>query len=58
MPEIIYNKEEERQILELRFIFKVKMSPGNKQHLSTVIEHYFKSKGVLMEDESHIIQII
>ncbi len=58
MSEIIYSKEEERQSLDLRFIFKVKMSPGNKQHLSTVLEHYLKSKGVLMEDESHIIQII
>ena len=58
MPEIIYSKEEEKQSLDLRFIFKVKMSPGNKHHLSTVLEHYFKSKGVLMEDESHIIQII
>ncbi len=57
MSEIIYSKEDERQTLDLRFIFKVKMSPGNKHHLSTVLEHYFKNKGVLMEDESHKIEI-
>lgn len=58
MPEIIYNKEEERQILDLRFIFKVRMSPGNKKHLSVVLESFLKGKGIKMEDESHKIQII
>lgn len=58
MPEIIYSKEDERQSLDLRFIFKVRMSPGNKHHLSTVLEHYLKSKGVLMEDDSHKIEIL
>lgn len=58
MPEIIYSKEDERQSLELRFIFKVKMIPGNRHHLSTVIEHYFKSKGILLEDNSHKIEIL
>lgn len=58
MPEIIYSKEDERQFLDLRFIFKVKHEPNRKEHLKVVLEHYFKSKGVLMEDESHIIQII
>lgn len=57
MSEIIYNNNEE-QFLDLRFIFKVKMSPGNKKHLSVVLENYLLSKGIKMEDESHIIQII
>lgn len=58
MPEIIYSKEEERQVLDLRFIFKVKHEPNRKEHLKVVLEHYLLSKGIKMEDESHIIQII
>jgi len=58
MTQPINSNKGEEQFLDLRFIFKVKMSPGNKKHLSTVLESFLKGKGIKMEDESHKIQII
>lgn len=58
MPEIIYSKEDERQSLDLRFIFKVKHEPNRKEHLKVVLEHYLLSKGIKMEDKSHKIEIV
>ena len=58
MTEIIYSKEGEEQSLDLRFVFKVKFSPGSKHHLTQVLTSYFLGKGIQLETESHRIEIL
>lgn len=56
--EPIYSKPGEEQSIDVRFIFKVKHNPGNKHHLSVLLESYLSSKGILLEDNSHKIEIL
>lgn len=58
MTEPIYSTPGEEQYLDIRFKFKVKHNPGNKQHLIQLFESYLSPKGVPMEDSSHKIEIL
>ena len=56
--EPIYSKEGEEQYLDIRFKFKVKHNPGDKGHLVQLLTSYLLSKGVVLEDSSHKIEIL
>jgi hypothetical protein len=58
MTQPIYSNSGEEQYLDIRFKFKVKHSPGNRNHLTQLLESFFHSKGIKMEDDSHKIEII
>lgn len=56
--EPIYSNPGEEQYLDIRFKFKVKHNPGNKNQLIQLLESYLEPKGVPMEDASHKIEIL
>ena len=58
MTQPIYSKQGEEQYLDIRYVFKVSHSPGNKNHLKQVLESYLESKGVQLENEEHRIDIL
>lgn len=53
----LYSPQGQEQYLDIRFVFKVKHSPGNKHHLSVLLKEYLRQKGIPLEDESHRIEI-
>jgi hypothetical protein len=53
----LYSPQGQEQYLDIRFVFKVKHSPGDKYHLSVLLKEYLRQKGIPLEDESHRIEI-
>ena len=53
----LYSQQGQEQYLDIRFVFKVKHSPGDKYHLSVLLKEYLRQKGIPLEDESHRIEI-
>ena len=38
----LYSPQGQEQYLDIRFVFKVKHSPGNKYHLSVLLKEYLR----------------
>lgn len=53
----LHSPQGQEQYLDIRFVFKVKHSPGNKYHLSVLLKEYLRQKGIPLEDESHRIEL-
>lgn len=53
----LYSQQGQEQYLDIRFVFKVKHSPGDKYHLSVLLKEYLRQKGIPLEDESHRIEM-
>lgn len=53
----LYSPQGQEQYLDIRFVFKVQHSPGNKHHLSVLLKEYLAQKGIPLEDESHRIEL-
>ena len=49
-----YKKDEEHQFTMVKFVCKIKHSPGNEQHLHKMLKSHLQAKGLELTKDNEI----